>query len=60
MLINFFDCKYHDIEEFDDGDGGGWSYYCNNIKNETGYCELDNKYNKKKDNCVLLDVENGE
>lgn len=56
MKINFWDCEYHDAEEWYDDNDNYWSYECKH-PNGNGWCKLDNKWCSDKEDCKLLDKE---
>lgn len=55
MLINYWDCKYKDYEEFWDGETEDRSYGCTNPKKEDHCCDINNKYGGEKAECPIAE-----
>ena len=54
MIINFWECPYHEYEEYWDGESECRAYICKH-PDGTGYCDLENKFASSSDDCNLLD-----
>jgi len=55
MEINYWVCEFQNAEETYDNEHP-WCYFCNHTDNNDGLCTLDNKFNDRKVNCILLDI----
>lgn len=63
MKINYWDCEYSEANEWNCGSEEEpdyiWEYYCNHPDNQNspgyGRCDLDNKYENEKNDCLFLD-----
>lgn len=54
MKINYWDCEYHNYNEYWDGEEETRIYGCTH-PDGTGRCELSNKYGGDVEDCTLLD-----
>ena len=56
MEINYWDCKFNDFDQYFDGEEETNYYNCNHIKG-CGTCNVDNKWNDDKAECILAKME---
>jgi len=57
MIINYWDCEYHDYDEIWDGEEELRIYGCTHPCNKDRYCYLDNKWGNDTEQCGLLDLD---
>lgn len=57
MIINYWDCKYHDYDEFWDGETEARIYGCSHTENKDCYCGVDNKWGGEKAECHIAELE---
>lgn len=57
MLINYWDCKFNDYEEFWDGETETRVYGCSHPDNKDGYCNKDNQWCGDKDDCAIAELD---
>lgn len=55
-MINYWDCPFHDYDDWFDGEEEVRIYGCTHLKNTENYCEHDNKWCNEKADCKLLDM----
>jgi hypothetical protein len=54
MDVNYWECKYADVKDTPDGEGGIMRSYGCDHPNGTGFCPLENKWGDSCDHCILL------
>ena len=59
MLINYWQCKFKNYEEYWDGESEDKVYGCLHPDN-CGLCECDNKWAREEADCPIAQKEGGE
>lgn len=58
MLVNYWNCKFADCDDYwSEDEGRVYIYMCTHPNSKTKHCNLDNKWCNQKDDCKLLDKE---
>ena len=55
MIINYWDCRYHDYDEVY-ADGDEYRYYLCSHPDGSGGCLLKNKWGSQKQECSLAEL----